>query len=328
MAEKNSFVNLNLNGNEIVNGRWENVATLPAATAAMAGRTVFNTTDKKFYDCNGTTWIARENAAGYVVDVVKDGQNYIIKQGGSQVGVAINIPKDMVVESGSIVAGTWNGATFTPGTGTGKALALVIANGGGTVYINVADLVDAYTGGNTTTVNVSIDGANKITASVNNKSIAIAHLTDDAVTDLTSSTITAPVASSTQATAGKKTNASLFQTIVNNIAQLFSSLGNKVDKVTGKGLSTNDYTDADKTRLANLKGCFSFESAALTGTGSSVTVTGADSTKPVIMQARMNGEEIVLAMTWNATSKTVTWASNKSFVAADKVTITVLQQVA
>lgn len=31
-----------------------------------------------------------------------------------------------------------------------------------------------------------------------------------------------------------------------------TSLGNKVDKVTGKGLSTNDYTDADKEKLAGI----------------------------------------------------------------------------
>lgn len=33
-----------------------------------------------------------------------------------------------------------------------------------------------------------------------------------------------------------------------NISELQSS---KVDKVTGKGLSTNDYTDSDKTKLSN-----------------------------------------------------------------------------
>lgn len=31
-----------------------------------------------------------------------------------------------------------------------------------------------------------------------------------------------------------------------------TELGSKVDKVTGKGLSTNDYTDEDKQKLAGL----------------------------------------------------------------------------
>ena len=33
-----------------------------------------------------------------------------------------------------------------------------------------------------------------------------------------------------------------------------AGLEKKVDKVAGKGLSTNDYTDADKSRLANTSG--------------------------------------------------------------------------
>lgn len=330
MAEKQTFVNVNFNGNEIIDARAEKVSSLPTPTAAMAGQTVYNTTDKKFYDCNGTAWIARENPTSLAVDVVKSGDTYIVKQGGSQVGVAINVPKDMVVESGSVVTGTWSGDTFTPGTGTGtgKALALVIANGGGTVYINVADLVDVYTAGNTTTINVSIDNANKITATVNNKSIGIGHLTDAALTQLQSATITAPVASSVQATAGTKTIASLFQTVVNNIKQLFTTMDTKVDKVAGKGLSTNDYTDDDKNKLANIKGCFTFQSAALVGTTGSVEVSGVDSSLPVIMQAQMAGEEIGIQMTWNSSAKSVDWASNKAFVAGDNVKIIVMQQTA
>ena len=35
---------------------------------------------------------------------------------------------------------------------------------------------------------------------------------------------------------------------------IISKLGNKVDKVEGKGLSTNDFTDEDKERLNNLSG--------------------------------------------------------------------------
>ena len=81
--------------------------------------------------------------------------SYTIKQGGTSVGT-INIPKFLVVKSGSVVTGTWSGATFTedatqPGSGTGKAIKLVIndSNDAGTlddvIYINVADLVDVYT---------------------------------------------------------------------------------------------------------------------------------------------------------------------------------------
>ena len=40
--------------------------------------------------------------------------------------------------------------------------------------------------------------------------------------------------------------------VSNNIANIASLQSDKVDKVTGKGLSTEDYTTADKNKLANL----------------------------------------------------------------------------
>lgn len=72
---------------------------------------------------------------------------YTLSQNGTTVGT-INIPKDLVVQSGSVVSGTWSGTTFTPGTGTGSAIKLVIANQTDPIYINTASLVDVYTNGN------------------------------------------------------------------------------------------------------------------------------------------------------------------------------------
>lgn len=59
----------------------------------------------------------------------------------------INIPKDLVVTSGSLVNGTWSGDKFTEGSGTDKAIKLVIANQSTPIYINTTDLVDIYTAG-------------------------------------------------------------------------------------------------------------------------------------------------------------------------------------
>lgn len=73
---------------------------------------------------------------------------YTIKQGGKEVG-KINIPKDLVVSSGSVVKGTWDGNTFTESeSGNGTALKLVIANQTSPVYINTLDLVKDHTAGN------------------------------------------------------------------------------------------------------------------------------------------------------------------------------------
>lgn len=93
-------------------------------------------------------------------------KSYTIYQGDTddiknKIGT-IDIPKDLVVTSGSVVYGTWSvDKKFTEngesGTGTGTALKLVIANQTDPVYINTNSLVDIYTAGTAITVD-----ANKI----------------------------------------------------------------------------------------------------------------------------------------------------------------------
>jgi hypothetical protein len=85
--------------------------------------------------------VAGEPTSGYL-------KTYILSQGGDEVG-RIDIPKDLVVTSGSLVHGTWSGDTFTEDPeGADTAIKLVIANQEAPVYINTKDLVDFYTGGN------------------------------------------------------------------------------------------------------------------------------------------------------------------------------------
>ena len=75
-------------------------------------------------------------------------KTYILSQGTNEIG-RIDIPKDLVVTSGSLVHGTWTDDTFTEGLeGPDTALKLIIANQEKPVYINTKDLVDYYTAGN------------------------------------------------------------------------------------------------------------------------------------------------------------------------------------
>ena len=75
-------------------------------------------------------------------------KTYILSQGINEIG-RIDIPKDLVVTSGSLVHGTWTDDTFTEGPeGPDTALKLIIANQEEPVYINTKDLVDYYTAGN------------------------------------------------------------------------------------------------------------------------------------------------------------------------------------
>jgi len=85
--------------------------------------------------------VAGEPTSGYL-------KTYELKQGGELIG-KIDIPKDLVVESGSLVHGYWSGNTFTEDEeGSDTAIKLVIANQEEPVYINTKDLVDYYTAGN------------------------------------------------------------------------------------------------------------------------------------------------------------------------------------
>ena len=75
-------------------------------------------------------------------------KKYTLYQNGKEIG-GIDIPKDLVVTSGSVVKGTWSGNVFTEvERGNGTALKLVIANQTEPVYINTLDLVKDHVGGN------------------------------------------------------------------------------------------------------------------------------------------------------------------------------------
>lgn len=84
--------------------------------------------------------VAGEPTQGYL-------KTYILSQGITEIG-RIDIPKDLVVESGSLVHGTWNGSTFIEDpNGPDAAIKLIIANQERPIYINTKDLVDYYTAG-------------------------------------------------------------------------------------------------------------------------------------------------------------------------------------
>lgn len=102
-------------------------------------------------------------------------KSYTIKQGDNVVGT-IDIPKDMVVESGEVV-------TNPEGMAEGTYIKLVLANVAEPLYINVGTLVDIYKAqANAAQVQVAIDSATReISATIVAGSVTSTELADDAV---------------------------------------------------------------------------------------------------------------------------------------------------
>ncbi len=103
-------------------------------------------------------------------------KSYTIKQGETTVGV-IDIPKDMVVESGEVV-------TNPEGQAEGTYIKLTLANVADPLYINVGTLVDIYKAkANATQIQLAIDSATReISATIVAGSVGTTELADGAVT--------------------------------------------------------------------------------------------------------------------------------------------------
>lgn len=108
---------------------------------------------------NDTGFITSNDEPEYSVVKAADTADYAavyyLTKNGVNTGVAINIPKDLFVESGKIV-------TNPTGQPAGKYLKLVLQNQTEPIYINVADLVDAYTSG----LGITISANNEISIKI------------------------------------------------------------------------------------------------------------------------------------------------------------------
>lgn len=101
-------------------------------------------------------------------------QVYEFKQLNKTIGT-INIPKDMVVQSGTVETKTTSGAWGKAGT----YLHLVLANAeNSSIYINVGDLIEYVSAGSgeNDAIQISISADHKVSASVKNGSITLAML--------------------------------------------------------------------------------------------------------------------------------------------------------
>lgn len=115
-----------------------------------------------------------------------DVATYHLTKDGVNEGIAINIPKDLVVASGSVVE-LEDGALPDGVAVAGTYIKLVLANSAKPIYINVSTLIEYVTGGSgendAIQINVSSD-THKVTANVKNGSLTKEMLAADVVTSL------------------------------------------------------------------------------------------------------------------------------------------------
>lgn len=121
---------------------------------------------------------------GYTVEKAADSGEYAaiyqFKKDGVAVGAAINIPKDMVVQSGSVV-------TNPEGQPDGTYIKLVLQNVADPLYINVGNLIEYVTSGSAEgdMVFVTVDPlTHKVTAAITDGTVTKAKLAADVQTVL------------------------------------------------------------------------------------------------------------------------------------------------
>lgn len=106
---------------------------------------------------------------------------YHLTKDGKNEGVAINVPKDLVVSSGSVVE-LEDGALPEGVTVAGTYIKLILANSDKPIYINVGSLIEYVTGGSDENdaiqINVAAD-THKVTASVKAGSLTKTMLASD-----------------------------------------------------------------------------------------------------------------------------------------------------
>lgn len=199
---------------------------IPVASETQAG--IVTAEDKKAITNLDTTYakkayvdksikdLSDSIAAGGVISLTENpsiayAKSYVLSQGNKEIGT-INIPKDMVISSGSLQSVTSADNPYVGAKVGDKYIDLVIANSTSEhIYIPVSDLIDTYLAGDGLTLKDSKFSIKKDTASESYLTVSA-----DGV----------------------------------KVSGIDSALEGKVDKEEGKQLSTNDYTTVEKNKLA------------------------------------------------------------------------------
>lgn len=173
---------------EILNGKIhteEEIKAMEIAHATAAGKVdtaitvkvggtdvVFDGSEAKTADVDAAIAAAIDAIPDVVhpeYSIVKDptseyAATYHLTKDGVNVGAAINIPKDMVVEHGEVVENP-------EGQPEGTYIELKLQNVTEPLYINVGELIEYVTGGNTADIEVSVDSITHVVTATLTKTV-------------------------------------------------------------------------------------------------------------------------------------------------------------
>ena len=137
------LTNIDMDGNEIQNVAIQNLDTEPSNP--KAGQIIYNSTTNKIEYYNGTEWISKDDLTIQKLETSEEGYStsYQMTKNGSPIGDKINIPKDLVVQSGSVKTVESENTPVEGYVVGNKYIDLLIANSNDEhIYILVSDLVE------------------------------------------------------------------------------------------------------------------------------------------------------------------------------------------
>ncbi len=244
MGTQEFYANVDLKGNELKNVVVDVVTELP--TTATAGRIVSKAGE--FYVGNGTKWVKMADAdvLSTVKTTVGDSTNGLVKD-----------VKDLqdAIGSGSGTDTLSGRVTALEGTVGDESKGLVKAVADNTAAIST----------NTTNITAAKDAADAAQAKADANETAISNLAarvktaendiDTLEGKVGASGDSADATGTLYARTSKNANdiAALTQTVADNKSAAETKLAKKVDKVDGKGLSTEDFTTDFKTKLEGIE---------------------------------------------------------------------------
>lgn len=170
---------------------------------------------------------------------------YYLTKAGTQVGESINIPKDMVVQSGSVKTVTTANSPVSGYKVGDKYIDLVLANADNShIYILVSDLIDTYTAGTGISISsnaITNTGVRSVTAGSSANQVSVD--TGGTTTTITINNV-ANATNATNATNAIKATQDANGNVITSTYATITTVNGKADKATT--LAGYGITDAIK----------------------------------------------------------------------------------